>query len=554
MTSTARTLADALSSRHLRRVLLAFQAFALAEWACWIAVLVWAYQRGGVSAASLVSVVQLVPAVLVAPFASGLGDRLPRGRALALGYGLQGTAMLGTSALLATGSGVAVVSTAAAVLTCAVTLTRPVHNAVLPSLATTPGELVAGNAVSSTAEGAGAFLGPLLCGLLIVRGGPETVLLSAGLLMLAAAAGVARIDTGVPAAAATEHGALSAALGGLHELRAEPAAAVLVGMVAGQYVVVGAMDILLLVLALDVLGTDASGPGLLGSALGIGGIVGGLLTVLLVGRARLGPALAGGLLGTGVPLVLLPLTGVPFGVALLLAVSGASKAFFDVGARTLLQRVVPDRVLTRVFGVQEAAMTAAIAVGAALAPVAVGTLGRSGALVAAGALLPVSGAATWRWLRRLDRLAPAVGPHLDVLRRVAMLRLASPPVLEQLARHAGEELVPAGTAAMREGEPGDRFAVVVEGRLSVSRHGQEVRQLGPGDSFGEIALLRGGPRTATVTAVEPTWLVTLDRAHFLRAVGSDGARARADQVVQAYLDADQHVDAGEGYAGDEPAS
>ncbi|MEO7982413.1 MAG: hypothetical protein ABI807_16160, partial [Sporichthyaceae bacterium] len=96
MTSTARTLADALSSRHLRRVLLAFQAFALAEWACWIAVLVWAYQRGGVSAASLVSVVQLVPAVLVAPFASGLGDRLPRGRALALGYGLQGTAMLGT--------------------------------------------------------------------------------------------------------------------------------------------------------------------------------------------------------------------------------------------------------------------------------------------------------------------------------------------------------------------------------------------------------------------------------------------------------------------------
>ena len=150
-------------------MLLAFFAFSVAEWACWVAVLVWAYERDGVGAASVVSVVQLVPAVLVAPFAATLGDRLRRSVALAVGYAAQGASMLGTGALLALDAPFWVVAAGAAVVTCAVTLTRPVHNALLPSLASTPGELVAGNAFTSTAEGLGAFVGPFACALVITR-------------------------------------------------------------------------------------------------------------------------------------------------------------------------------------------------------------------------------------------------------------------------------------------------------------------------------------------------------------------------------------------------
>ena len=551
MTSASSTVLAAVRSGRLRRVLLAFFAFSVAEWACWVAVLVWAYERDGVGAASVVSVVQLVPAVLVAPFAATLGDRLRRSVALAVGYAAQGASMLGTGALLALDAPFWVVAAGAAVVTCAVTLTRPVHNALLPSLASTPGELVAGNAFTSTAEGLGAFVGPFACALVITRGGPEAVVAGFGVVMLAAAALVLGVATGPPAAAdRPSEGTARAALGGLRELRREPAAAVLVGMVAGQYVVVGALDILLLVLALDVLGTDTSGPGLLGSALGVGGVVGGLVTMVLVGRRRLGPALAGGLLAMGVPLALIPLTGMPASVAVLLAVSGAGKAFFDVSARTVLQRVVADRVLSRVFGVQEAAMTAALALGAALAPVAVSTLGRSGAMIVTGALLPVAGLFTWRWLGRLDALSPAVGPHLGLLARVPMLRPAGPPVLEQLARAAVELRLAPGVVAVREGEPGDRFYVVASGRVVVTRHGHPVRELGPGNSFGEIALLRDSPRTATVTAAEPTLLVSLHRAEFLRAVSTGpSVRAAAESTAQAYLDADAGEDdgpAGEG--------
>lgn len=540
MSGTSGTVRAALRSGRLRRVLLAFFAFSVAEWACWVAVLVWAYDRAGVGAASVISVVQLLPAVLVAPFAATLGDRLRRGVALAVGYAAQATSMLGTGLLLAVDAPFVAVATGATVVTCTITLTRPVHNAVLPALASTPGELVAGNAFTSTAEGLGAFVGPLVCGLVIVDGGPGAVVAGFGAVMLVAAMVVLGVSTGAPPVAdRPSDGTVRQALGGLRELRREPAAAVLVGMVAGQYVVVGAMDILLLVLALDVLGTDTSGPGLLASALGVGGILGGLATMLLVGRRRLGPALAVGLLATGAPLALLPLTRMAPVVAVLLAVSGAGKALFDVGARTLLQRVVPDRVLARVFGVQEAAMTAAIATGAALAPAAVSVLGRSGALLATGALLPVSGLVAWRWLARLDVLAPAVGPHLGLLARVPMLRAASPPLLEQLARALVELRLSPGVAAVREGEPGDRFYIVAEGRVGVSRHGHPVRELGPGDSFGEIALLRGGARTATVTAVEPTLLVSLHRADFLRALGSGAAvRAAAEQSAQAYLESD----------------
>ncbi len=555
MRDAARETASALASAPLRRALLAFLAFSVAEWACWVAVLVWAYDGGGVGAASVVSVAQLVPAVLVAPVAATLGDRLPRARALALGYLLQGVSMLATATVLAAGAGLAAGAATAAAVTCAVTLTRPVHRAALPALAGTPARLVAGNAATTTAEGIGAFLGPLTCGLLITRGGAELVLALFGALMLAAAGGVATIDAG--SARATDEdevGAVRTALGGARELAREPAAAALLAMVAGQYVVVGAMDILILVLALDVLGTDNSGPGLLASALGVGGILGGVATVVLVGRRRLAPALAAGLLVTGLPLALLALGGIPAEVAVLLAVSGAGHAFFDVAGHTLLQRVVPDAVLARVFGVEEAVMTAALAGGAALAPVGVATLGVSGTLVATGALLPVCGAFGWRWLRRLDRLAVPPGPHLPLLRHIPTLRLVPLPMLEQLSRDTVAVALSPDEVAVREGDPGDRLYIVLDGRLVVSRSGRDVRELGPGDSFGEIALLYGTRRTATVRAVAPTALVALGREQFLAALGGTGAgRAAAEQVAQAWLEADALADHGSG-AGDPAAA
>jgi hypothetical protein len=529
----------ALGRPPLRRALLAFAVFSVAEWATWVAVLVWGYQRAGVDAAAVLSVVQLVPATLVAPFSSTLGDRLLRGQALAVGYAAQGAAMLATAAAIRADLPLPAVAACATVTTCAITITRPVHNAALPALSGTPEQLLAGNAASTTAEGLGSFLGPLVCGLLIVSGGAESVLTLFGVLMLLVAGSVAGLNAGRGEPAQGDR-LVSAALEGLRELRHDPPAAVLVGMVASQYVVVGALDILLIVFALEELGTNSSGPGLLGSALGIGSMLGGISTVALVGRRRLSPALAGGILATGVPLALVPLGATTLGVAVLLAVCGAGKSFFDVAARTLMQRTVPDRVLARVFGVQESLMSAATALGSALAPAAVALWGVDGAVAATGALLPVTGALSWRWLRRLDAMSDPPGPHLAQLRGTPTLRLAAVPQLERLSRDATELALPAGAPVVTEGEPGDLFYVVLDGEVVVTRHGEEVRRLGPGSSFGEIALLNHSPRTATVRAVTDTRLVTVRRIDFLRTVRSGlGSFGAAEDVARTYLEADE---------------
>ena len=548
---------DALRHGALRRALLAFLVLSVAEWATWIALLVWAYQERGVQAAAVVSVVQLLPAVVVAPLGSVLGDRPHRGRVLAVGYALQATAMLLTGAALVSDAPFVLTCAGGVLVTCAITLTRPVHNATLPSISHTPAELVAGNSASITAEGVGGFLGPLACGVLLATLGPGSVYLLFGVLLVGGALLVLRL----PVVHLGDHeqtevaGLTAQTLDGLRELRHAPASALLLVMVAGQYVVVGAMDILLIVFALEVLDTGASGPGLLGSAVGVGAVLGAVASVVLVGRRRLAPALLGGLMVTGLSLSALALGGQVAVSALLLVAAGAGKAFFDVAGRTLLQRTVPDDVLARVFGVEEALMTAALAGGAAVAPFLVDGLGIRGALAVVGALLPVAGLLAWRVLRLLDARSRHPGPHFELLRTVPFFRSAPLPVVELLSRRTEDDLVDAGTVVVRERDAGDRFYLVSEGTVSVSQDGRQLTRMDAPTSFGEVALLRDTPRTATVTAEVPTKLVWIGRDDFLRAMRSvPAARESADDVVQRHLEDDRRRRRRDGQTDDDAGS
>ncbi len=521
---------NAVTNRRLRRLLFGYLVFNVSEWAVYLTLLVWAYGKHGVHGASLIGVLQLVPAALLATPLSTLLFRFARGRALVVGYAVQSVSLMTLATVLFLRLPFTAVAPVAVVVAVAVTLTRPAHHALVPDVSETTADLTAGNAASGAVEATATFLGPLVSGVLLAAwsaGGVVLVMGLASALSVVVVAGVRGSTAQVPGHA---RGPSSA-----RTLVKDRVARLLCGLVAAEYVLVGMMDILLVVLALDILSMSQAGPGLLNSALGVGGVLGVVFTVVLIGRTRLAPFVVLGAVCAGIPLMLAGLVGSPPWALALLAVSGAGKLVFDVSNRTFVQRLLPDRLLTAMFGLQESLMMAGMAVGTLLAPVLVGLLGGAWAFAAAGLLLPLVALIASGPLRRLDGSMVVPQDVLTLLRDVPLLAVLAPRVVERMALEAESLHVGAGEVVIAEGDPGDRFYVVAAGRAEVTQSGAHLRDLGEGGWFGELALLRDSPRTATVTAATDVELVAVDRDSFLASVGlSTHARAVADGHADAH--------------------
>jgi Na+/melibiose symporter-like transporter len=522
----------------LRRVLAGFFLFNAQEYAVWIAVIVYAFERGGTATAGVVLVAQLVPAALVAPFTSILGDRLRRDTALSLGYLIQAGACGGLA--IALWKAPPLWAYAAAVLSsCAVTFTRPAHYAIMPELADTPEELTAANAATGMMEGLGTLVGPGLNAALIVSIGPEGVVGVMAVFMVIATGLTFRLrlyretEPKVPAGAETF---VDDALAGFRELRSEPGAALLLGVGGTQFFLIGLLDVFYALLAIEILDVGSSGAGVLAAGFGVGGLVGATIAVSLASRRRLSPAMACGLAASGVALATVGFAQELAVALLLIAAAGAARAFFDVAARTLLQRAVRDDVLARVFGLEEGLQMLGLAVGSAAAPLFVSAFGPRGAFVAAGGLLLGVVVVTWSRITKIDARSVVPGPEVEMLRRIPIFAPLPEHIIEQLSWHLIEVDAPAGTVVIREGDAGDRYYLVAEGSVGVSIGGEPRRELGPGSSFGEIALLRDVPRTATVIASTDCRLLALERDVFLQAVtGSRRSVRVADRAIDRHL-------------------
>ncbi len=530
---TLATLGTVLGAAPLRRIVLALLIFTAAEVGTWVAVLVYAYNVGGGGAVGIAAAAQLVPAALAAPVLASLLSRLGRRRALRLGYGAQAIADVSTGLAMVSGLPLPLVLAFAIVAAMLATTGRPLHSSYLPELTQSPDELIASNVASSAAEATGMFLGPALAGLVMAWRGPGEAFLVLGVALAGAVLLVSGLETAPPAKARNgdKH---ARPLGGFRILAANRNARVLVGVKGAQDLVNGGLDVLLVVVAVDTLGWGEEGAGYLNSALGAGMLLGAAAAGVLVGRRKLGGAVMTGALGSGAALAASSIA--PIGAALLVPMVGAGHVYADTAARTLLQRVARGPTLLQVFGIMEGQTMAALAVGSLLASLGVSTLGVAPTLVAFGACLPIVVVLGWVGIRRADSAAQVPVEQLALLRAYPMFAPLPPPILEGLAFDLVAVSVAAGEVVVRQGEEGDCLYVVADGEMVVTGDDREIARLGPGEAFGEIALLYDVPRTATVTAVGPGRLYTLARDRFLRALGVEAAaRSVAEDVAGARL-------------------
>lgn len=530
----ARAFSTNARNPNLRRAQLSFGATWTAEWALTVAIGVVAFRDGGAAAVGIVAFIRMAPSTLFAPLGTALGDRLPRERVLLWSCLLRAVAIGGGALLLAASDSIIGVYALTVIATAVFTVFRPVHSALLPSLSMTPLELTSANVVRGLLDSLSVLIGPAAAALLLGFGSPAAVFalaaglsLWSGLLMLGVSYEAPPREAAPPLRRiATE---IVEGFGALARYRN---AGLVIGLALAQTLTRGYFNVFVVVVALELLETGEPGVGLLTAAVGVGAVVGSLGASMLVSGRRLAAIQGIGVALWGLPLSLSGAFPAEAAVLGLMGVIGVGNALVDIGLYTVVQRLVPEHLLARVFGALESLTSLTVAIGSLLTPVAIALFGIRGALVALGLVAPALVVLAWRRLRTIDGSIAYRDEEIGVLKKVGMLRPLPMPAIEGLATHVSHTVLPEGQEVFHQGDSGDRFYVIEQGEADVIGDGRFVRTMKPGDGFGEIALLRGTARTTTVRARTPLRLYALHRNHFLPAVtGYNSCASPADELV-----------------------
>lgn len=523
MSTTQRLITNArgtFANKRLRRLAMAWTEWVIGDWALFVVLSVTAYDRGGTSAVAILGAVRMIPCAVAGPALSIIADRVSRVRVLVITLSAWAVlvaampAVAMADSLLPTYLLVGAISVTGTVL-------RPAMSALLPQLIDDPRELSMANSTYSLTEAAGTLLGPLVAGGLLAVFGDTTQYLSIAAIFALAAATSATVRTAFkpPLRHRVRVGWRRAVepLAGFPLLVGQPRLRSVFLVCTAQTMTRGALNVLIVGFAASLAGRGLASTGLLFAAIGAGGVLGAVLT--MVGTSwRPGLAFVLGMSMWGLPLMVIaafPHPGVAWAA---LMIVGIGNAVGDVYGLTLLHRIIPDHLLGRAFGAFWATAAGGQAAGGVLAAVLVTRVGLSASFLAVGTAMAATALLSWPSVRPIDNDLRVDEGDIDALRRCDLLSPLTRVTLEQLSRRSTALVLGAGATVIAQGEHGTAFFVVDSGPLDVSVDGHRVAQLGPGDCFGEIAALRHTPRTATVVTTGACRLMRLDEADFVSAV------------------------------------
>jgi Major Facilitator Superfamily/Cyclic nucleotide-binding domain len=514
-------LGGEMKDARLMRFVLAHLLTVVGEWAVIVGLLVFAYRWGGSAAVGFVSLAIHAPTLLCAPLAAYLTARHRAQSVRLAGFGVQTVAFAG-AAIASSLDVVAPIVIALVVIGLgAINTLRPTGAVLLPAVARSTPELVTGNLRISYCDSASGLVGPLAAALLGGLGGSTAVFLACAIGSGTACGLTAwrpsplattrsnKLATGPPKRV------MRTAIG---ELRARPWAIGVLGVSSARNLVIGAFDVLLVIVALKALDMNDSGPGLLSALVGAGAVASMLVATLVVRRGQLRHALVAGLVATGAMCIAFgSFLNAPVAY-IVLPLVGMCLSLMENLSRMLLQRSTEPRSLGSLFACLGLVGGLAQVVGVGAAQGLMAVAGLEAALIGVGVILVVITIVSFRALREADSHADVPVVEMALLASIPMFAPLPAATLEMVARSAEYVKIDRGDEVIRQGESGDVFYAVVDGDFDIAMNGVLLRTAPRGDFFGEVALLSNVARTATVRARGDGELLAIHRDPFLLAV------------------------------------
>ena len=540
MTSSFSGYRRLFRNRALVRLLLGEFVSSVGDWLYLVALLVVVYDEArDPLLLGLIGGGRILPYALLSVPAGILADRVDRRLILVTTDIARGLVMLALTAVVASGGNTLLLVALAILATCFSAFFGPASAAYVPTVVGDEADLAPANSAWATLDNLAFVIGPAIAGVLIAVGGLAVAfLLNAITFAIVAVVLLTLPSTKSPAPPASEGEPKAAGGESVHADSALPDAASPIGWRAmlgrirtplvldlGTSFAGGGIGVLTVVIAVDALGAGDEATGYLNAATGVGGVVAGLIAGAFVLRRLDLPLIAGALVGA-VALVVLGLVDTLLPAMLAMGTAVGAFLLLDVINVTLIQRSVPDELRGRAMGLMSTTSTVAMILGAFLSPLLASALGLPLSLTLLGATVAVVALVAVADANRTGALAPPAVPAelLDLL-RLSPLAGLPPARLEAAARAMRREAVPGGRRVIEQGAEADRFYLIESGAFRAEQsdgdgQARSLRRMERGEVFGQIGLLAGGRRTASVVAETDGVLQALDRDMFLELVSA----------------------------------